>query len=98
MELDYYKDKKSANKTVILTAWAKNMLNAQISYCLTQLLCAGIRRVHDALGDRLNQMDDVLKNHPPNPRVLGGLNHLLACEQHEYEVDLAQQVALHRVQ
>ena len=29
MALDYYKDKKSANKIVILTAWAKNMLNAQ---------------------------------------------------------------------
>ena len=29
MMLDYYKDKKSANKIVILTAWAKNMLNAQ---------------------------------------------------------------------
>ena len=50
------------------------------------------------MGDRLNQMDDVLKNHPPNPRVLGGLNHLLECVQQEYEVDLAQQVALHRVQ
>ena len=29
VSLDYYKDKKSANKIVILTAWAKNMLNAQ---------------------------------------------------------------------
>ena len=39
-------------------------------------------------------MDGVLKNHPPKPRVLEGLNHLLARGQPEREASLAQQVEL----